>query len=122
MSLTSGSWGAGITPIEGLQEMGFGTNREIFSLPRLPASMIVLGRDPIAVEMAQAFCRLGTKVHVVQRSRQILSREDKDLADELMELLRLEGVIFHLASLQRKSSSHWGGIPIPRGLTSRISV
>jgi pyruvate/2-oxoglutarate dehydrogenase complex dihydrolipoamide dehydrogenase (E3) component len=58
--------------------------------------MVILGAGPVASEMAQAFCRLGTKVSVVQRSGQILSREDKDMADEVMRLLAAEGVRFHL--------------------------
>lgn len=86
----------GIPPIEDLDQTPYLTNREIFSLDRLPGSMIVLGGGPIAIEMAQAFCRLGTKVHVVQRSKQILSREDRDLADGVMDVLRKEGVVFHL--------------------------
>jgi pyruvate/2-oxoglutarate dehydrogenase complex dihydrolipoamide dehydrogenase (E3) component len=58
--------------------------------------MIILGAGPIAIEMAQSFCRLGTKVSVVQRSGQILSKEDRDMADAVMGVLAAEGVIFHL--------------------------
>jgi len=85
-----------IPPIQGLDQTPFITNRDVFSLERLPGSMIILGAGPIATEMAQAFCRLGTEVHVVQRSGQILSREDRDMADGLMERLTEEGVNFHL--------------------------
>jgi pyruvate/2-oxoglutarate dehydrogenase complex dihydrolipoamide dehydrogenase (E3) component len=52
--------------------------------------------------MAQAFCRLGSRVEVVQRSGQILSLEDPDLAETVMEVLRREGVIFHLNSEVRR--------------------
>ncbi|HKI49069.1 MAG TPA: FAD-dependent oxidoreductase, partial [Desulfobacteria bacterium] len=86
----------GIPPINGLDKTPYLTNREIFSLDRLPESMAILGAGPIAIEMAQAFSRLGTKVFVVQRSGQILSKEDKDLADEVMATLSHEGVTFHL--------------------------
>ncbi|MDD5205280.1 MAG: FAD-dependent oxidoreductase [Desulfobacterales bacterium] len=82
--------------IEGLDKTPHITNKEIFSLDRLPESMIILGAGPIAIEMAQAFCRLGTRVFVVQRSGQILSKEDKDMADEVMQVLASEGVDFHL--------------------------
>ena len=85
-----------VPPIEGLDRTLYITNREIFSLDHLPQSMMVLGAGPIAIEMAQAFCRLGTKVTVVQRSGQILSKEDKDMADTVMEVLKREGVEFHL--------------------------
>lgn len=85
-----------IPPIEGLDQTPHITNKEIFSLDRLPKSMIILGAGPIATEMAQAFCRLGTKVSVVQRSNQILSKEDKDMADQVMNVLTGEGVTFYL--------------------------
>lgn len=87
-----------IPPIEGLDKTPYITNKEIFSLDHLPGSMIVLGAGPIAIEMAQAFSRLGSKVFVVQRSNQILSKEDKDLADEVMQILSSEGVTFYLNS------------------------
>ncbi len=79
-----------------LHKIDYLTNREIFSLPDLPRTMIVLGAGPIAVEMAQAFNRLGTRVQVVQRSGQILSREDRDMADIVMAAMAAEGVEFLL--------------------------
>ena len=86
----------GIPPIEGLDKTPFITNKEIYFLDHLPGSMIIFGAGPVATEMAQAFCRLGTKVAVIQRSGQILSKEDKDMADEVMNVLSAEGVIFYL--------------------------
>ncbi len=85
-----------IPPLKGIDNTPFITNKEVFYLERLPESMIILGAGPIATEMAQAFCRLGSEVHVVQRSSQILSREDKDMADTVMEVMISEGVNIHL--------------------------
>jgi pyruvate/2-oxoglutarate dehydrogenase complex dihydrolipoamide dehydrogenase (E3) component len=85
-----------IPPIEGLKKTPYITNREIYSLEKLPRTMIVLGAGPIAIEMAQAFCRLGTKVFVIQRSDQVLTKEDKDMADQVVNVLSDEGVIFYL--------------------------
>jgi pyruvate/2-oxoglutarate dehydrogenase complex dihydrolipoamide dehydrogenase (E3) component len=87
---------AAIPPVPGLDQTPHLTNRDLFSFDRLPASMIILGAGPIAAEMAQAFNRLGTRVSVIQRSGHILSNEDKDLADSLMEVLKTEGVQFYL--------------------------
>lgn len=87
-----------IPPIEGIDKTPYTTNKEIFSLDSLPKSMITIGAGPIAIEMAQSFSRLGTKVTVIQRSSQILSKEDKDLADQLMNVMTYEGVVFHLNS------------------------
>jgi pyruvate/2-oxoglutarate dehydrogenase complex dihydrolipoamide dehydrogenase (E3) component len=85
-------------PIPGLHETGFLTNREIFSLDRLPESLTILGGGPIGIEMAQAFSRLGSRVTVVDRAEQILGKEDRDMADAVMEVLAGEGVGFHLGA------------------------
>jgi pyruvate/2-oxoglutarate dehydrogenase complex dihydrolipoamide dehydrogenase (E3) component len=87
-----------IPPIQGLKRTPHITNKEIFSLDHLPQSMIVLGAGPVAVEMAQAFQRLGTQVFVIQRSSQILSKEDQDMADLVMNVLSEEGVVFYLTA------------------------
>jgi pyruvate/2-oxoglutarate dehydrogenase complex dihydrolipoamide dehydrogenase (E3) component len=88
----------GTPPIDGLDTTPYITNKEIWSLDHLPKSLIILGAGPIAIEMAQAFNRLGSKVTVIQRSNQILSKEDKDMANTVMEVLQSEGVTFHLGS------------------------
>ncbi len=101
-SVSAGQWviasgsSADVPRIPGLDGTPYLTNRELFSLEELPASMIILGGGPVACEMAQAFSRLGTRVQVVQRSGQILTREDVDLADLVLAGLQAEGVLFHL--------------------------
>jgi pyruvate/2-oxoglutarate dehydrogenase complex dihydrolipoamide dehydrogenase (E3) component len=85
-----------VPPIEGLRETAHLTNREIFYMDKLPASMTILGGGAIGIEMAQAFRRLGSRVTVVDMASQILGKEDKDLADAVMAVLENEGVIFHL--------------------------
>ena len=82
--------------IPGLDKVSVLTNREIFSLEVLPEKLVVLGGGPIGVEMAQAFSRLGSEVVVVQRGDQILSREDRDMADAVMFAMKEEGVRFRL--------------------------
>ncbi|MCX5870704.1 MAG: FAD-dependent oxidoreductase [Deltaproteobacteria bacterium] len=102
--LSARSWviatGSSATPAQGpvLQNIATITNKEIFALDHLPASLVVLGAGPIAIEMAQAFCRLGSRVTVIQRSGQILTKEDKDLADGVMEVMAGEGVRFLLGA------------------------
>ena len=101
-SLSAKNWviatgsSAAIPPVPGLAKTSYLTNRDLYSFDRLPASMIILGAGPIAAEMAQAFNRLGTRVSVIQRSSQILSNEDKDMADGVMEVLQGEGVKIYL--------------------------
>lgn len=85
-----------IPPIDGLATTPYLTNRDLFSLETLPASLIILGAGPIGVEMAQAFRRLGSQVTVIQRSGQILSKEDWDMAAVVQRSLEEEGVTFLL--------------------------
>jgi pyruvate/2-oxoglutarate dehydrogenase complex dihydrolipoamide dehydrogenase (E3) component len=87
---------AAIPPIEGLDHTPYITNREIFSLPRLPGSLLILGGGPIGIEMAQAFSRLGTRVSVIEQAGQILGKEDLDMAQAVQAALSDEGVSFYL--------------------------
>lgn len=88
-----------VPPIEGIDTTPHITNKELFSLKTLPKSMITIGGGPIAIEMAQAFNRLGTKVTVVELADQILGAEDKDMAEYLMNMLISEGITFYLGSM-----------------------
>jgi pyruvate/2-oxoglutarate dehydrogenase complex dihydrolipoamide dehydrogenase (E3) component len=85
-----------IPPIAGLDKDQCMTNRNIFYLDRLPKSMIIIGGGPIGIEMCQAFNRLGTAVTVVELGGAILPKEDKDMADLVMDVLQAEGVRFRL--------------------------
>jgi pyruvate/2-oxoglutarate dehydrogenase complex dihydrolipoamide dehydrogenase (E3) component len=87
-----------VPPIYGLDETDYITNKDIFYLDHLPKSMIILGGGPIGTEMGQAFNRLGTKVIIVDRAYQILGKEDKDMADGVMNVMISEGVEFHLGA------------------------
>jgi pyruvate/2-oxoglutarate dehydrogenase complex dihydrolipoamide dehydrogenase (E3) component len=93
--IASGS-SAIIPPIKGLDKTPYMTNREVFYLDHLPKSMIVLGAGPIGIEMAQAFCRFGTDVTVVDMAPGILPKDDLDLSTEIMEILKDEGIKFYL--------------------------
>jgi pyruvate/2-oxoglutarate dehydrogenase complex dihydrolipoamide dehydrogenase (E3) component len=93
---------AAVPDLPGLAQVGFLTNRDLFSLGKLPESLVVLGGGPIAIEMAQAFRRLGSDVAVVQRGTQILSREDRDMAEVVRQSLAAEGVKFFLGATVRE--------------------
>ena len=82
--------------IQGLEDTPYITNKEIFYLDSLPPSMIVLGGGPIGVELSQAMARLGTEVTLIQRSGQILSRDDRDMAEMALAALQADGVKVYL--------------------------
>lgn len=84
-----------VPPIEGLDDVDYLTNRNVFELEELPSSLGIIGSGPIGSEMAQAFARLGSDVVMFEGQDQILTREDADVAELLMERFREEGVTMH---------------------------
>ncbi len=81
-----------IPDIHGINDVDYLTNISLFELEKQPKSMIVLGGGYIALEIAQAYQRLGTKVTVLQRSPHILSKQTGDIAEELSTHLIKEGL------------------------------
>ena len=81
-----------IPPIPGLDKVNYLTSTTAFELQELPASMAIIGGRYIALELAQMFQRLGTKVTILQRSDRILPTEDADLTDALTGYLESEDV------------------------------
>jgi pyruvate/2-oxoglutarate dehydrogenase complex dihydrolipoamide dehydrogenase (E3) component len=79
-------------PLPGLDTSGFVTSDDVLEMCEIARSMIVLGAGPIAVELAQFFCRIGTKITLIQRSEHILSTGDEDLARPLEARFRKEGM------------------------------
>lgn len=82
-------------PVPGLEESGYITSDEALEMREPPRSMIVLGAGPVAVELAQFFCRIGVQVTLIQRSGHILSWTDKDLARPVEDRLREEGMTLY---------------------------
>ena len=78
--------------IPGLAESDPLDSTSAFELTHLPESMIVLGGRYIALEIAQMFARLGTRITVLQRSGRILPTEDADLTEALTGYLRDESL------------------------------
>lgn len=81
-----------VPAVDGLDEVGYLTNETVFDLEQLPASMVVLGAGPIGIELAAALNRLGVKVTVLLRSAQPLKKDEKELVDRLIGILRREGL------------------------------
>ena len=81
-----------VPPIPGLDKVHFLTNESAFELKALPGSLLVLGGRYIALEIAQLFARLGTRVTILQRSDRILLDQPAELTAELTSYLTAEGI------------------------------
>ena len=87
-----------VPDIEGLQESGFITNRDVFDLPSLPRSLIILGGGAQGCEFAQVFARLGTKVTMLHKGERLLPREDVEVSALAHRVLEQSGVAVFLGA------------------------
>ncbi len=87
-----------IPPMAGLDQVPYLTSENVFDLREPVPSLAVVGGGPIGCEIAQAFRRLGTEVTLLSHGRQILPREDDDLAAVVMQRLVSEGVQLRLGA------------------------
>lgn len=78
--------------IPGLDQVPYYTSDTIWALRDLPRKLVVLGGGPIGCELSQAFTRLGAEVTLVGRAPRIMGREDKDVADFILETFTREGI------------------------------
>ncbi len=85
-----------IPSIPGLEEAGYLTNETVFELNDCPRSLVVIGGGPLGCELAQAFCRLGSHVSLVQDEPLFLGQEERDAAQILSEALARDGIDIHL--------------------------
>jgi mercuric reductase len=80
-----------IPPIPGLKETPYWTSTEALASDTIPARLAVIGSSAVAVELAQAFARLGSKVKILARQA-LLLREDPAVGEALTSVFRTEGV------------------------------
>jgi pyruvate/2-oxoglutarate dehydrogenase complex dihydrolipoamide dehydrogenase (E3) component len=93
---------AAIDPIPGLAEAQPLTHIEALELGHLPEHLLVIGGGFIGLELSQAMRRFGSKVSLIERSEQLVSREDDDVSQVLTGAFRDEGVeIFLNAKTKR---------------------
>ncbi|MDP7537542.1 MAG: mercury(II) reductase [Methylococcales bacterium] len=96
-----------IPSISGLSGTPYWTSTEALEAKKLPEHLLVIGSSIVALELAQAYLRLGSKVTLLARNS-ILFREDPDIGSELHKILEQEGMTI-LTHTQAKSVSYKKG-------------
>ncbi|QJD28574.1 mercury(II) reductase [Methylococcus geothermalis] len=80
-----------IPVIPGLNDTPYWTSTEALASDTLPKRLAVIGSSVVAVELAQAFARLGSRVTILAR-RTLLFREDPAIGEALTAAFRAEGI------------------------------
>ncbi len=78
--------------ITGLDSVRTLDSTSIMELQELPEHLLVLGGGYVGLEFGQMFRRFGCAVTLVQHGKQLLGREDPDVAAEVYKLLEADGI------------------------------
>jgi len=101
-----------IPPIPGLPDVPYLTSTTALELEQVPGSLIILGAGYVALELGQAFLRLGTAVTLLQRRPRLLPDLDERLATGLQERLAAEGMRFALGTTVQRVERTAGGVRV----------
>jgi pyruvate/2-oxoglutarate dehydrogenase complex dihydrolipoamide dehydrogenase (E3) component len=83
---------AAIPDVPGLKAAKPLTHIEALELDRVPEHLIVFGGGFVGLEFAQAMRRFGSRVTILERGRQLLAREDPDVAEAILHLFQDDGI------------------------------
>lgn len=87
-----------IRGLEGVNVDRVLNSTSVMELGEVPDHLVVLGGSYVGLEFGQLFRRLGAEVTVVQRGKQLLPREDPDIADHMLQIMRGDGITVHLSA------------------------
>ena len=96
-----------VPPIPGLKDTPYWTSTEALVSETLPERLAVIGSSVVALELAQAFARLGSKVTILARST-LFFREDPAIGEAVTAAFRMEGIEV-LDHTQASQVAHEGG-------------
>ena len=91
-------------PIPGLQDTPYWTSTEALVSDTIPLRLLVIGSSVVAVELAQAYARLGSEVTIIARST-LFFREDPAIGEALGQVFADEGITV-LRQTQTRSVAH----------------
>ena len=101
---------ATVPKLEGLDQVPFLDNKSIMELEAVPEHLLILGGGYIGLEFGQMFRRFGSRVTIVQSAKQLLAREDGDVADEVAKILREDGIDVLLSTKTERVSAVAGRV------------
>ena len=80
-----------VPPIPGLKDAPYWASTEALANDTIPERLAVVGSSVVAVELAQAFARLGSQVTILARST-LFFREDPAIGEAVTAAFRAEGI------------------------------
>lgn len=81
-----------VPEIEGLNDIGYLTNVNLFDLEEKPESITIMGAGYIGLEIAMAYNRLGVKVRIIEFTDRVLRTQTPDISEGLEKQMKSEGI------------------------------
>jgi pyruvate/2-oxoglutarate dehydrogenase complex dihydrolipoamide dehydrogenase (E3) component len=109
--------------ITGLDSVSTLDSTSIMELQEVPEHLLVLGGGYVGLEFGQMFRRFGSAVTIVQHGKQLLGREDPDVAAEVYKLLETDGIeiLLETAAVGVHASASGVGLDL-RGPTGERTI
>ena len=99
--------------LPGIESVPVLDSTSIMELDTVPDQLVIIGGGYVALEFGQLFRRLGSAVTVVQRGKQLLTREDADMAAAVADVLREDGLTILLeTTAARVAAADGGGVAL----------
>jgi pyruvate/2-oxoglutarate dehydrogenase complex dihydrolipoamide dehydrogenase (E3) component len=87
-----------VPPMPGLDQVPHLTNSSAMEVDFLPEHLVIIGGSYIGLEFAQIYRRFGARVTIVEKSPRLIGREDEDVSQGVLDILRNEGVNVELGA------------------------
>ncbi|MBY5454093.1 MULTISPECIES: dihydrolipoyl dehydrogenase family protein [Rhizobium] len=111
---------ADVPDLPGLADAAPITHVEALQLGDLPTKLIVIGGGYIGMELGQAFRRLGSEVTILERGPRLAPREDEDVSEGILKILKSEGIEVALSAYDLSVSGRSGESVTVRSADGRV--
>lgn len=85
-----------VPPIDGLDGVDYLTYETVWDLEVVPRHMLVVGGGPVGCELAQAFCRLGAGITLLESGPRLLPHDEPEASELIAQALVKDGIDLHV--------------------------
>ena len=111
-----------IPPINGIEQIDYITNVNIFNLKKKPKSVIIIGGGPLGMEFSQIFHHFGIKVIVLQKSERVIPKFDPIVGEELKKHLKYEGIEIYTKADTKEAKKTEEGVELTVDINGERNV
>lgn len=102
-----------IPPIDGIEETKHVyTSTELQQVSDLPEELIIAGGGYIGLEFAVLYANFGSKVTVIDSSKEFMEQEDRDIAEEVKKVMEEKNITILPGSKVSAVANHSDGIEV----------